>query len=81
MPLEVAIRLRLVQEEPVTMRLANGERIIVAVYAAVVVWDGTEKQVTVPASGRQPLLGTGLLDDHNLNADIKPGGTVTITAL
>ncbi len=80
-PLEVAVRLGLVQEEPVTMRLADGERIIVAVYAAVVIWDGAEKQVAMPAAGRQPLLGTGLLDAHNLNVDIKPGGTVTITAL
>lgn len=80
-PLEVAVRLGLVQEEPVTMRLADGERIIVAVYAAVVIWDGAEKQVAMPAAGRQPLLETGLLDAHNLNVDIKPGGAVTITAL
>ncbi len=80
-PLAVALRLGLVQEETVTMRLADGERITVAIYGAVVVWDGSEKQVAMPTAGRQPLLGTGLLDSHNLNIDIKPGGTVTITAL
>ncbi len=63
------------------MRLADGERNTVAVYGAVVVWDGSEKQVAMPNAGRQPLLGTGLLDGHNLNVDIKLGGAVTITAL
>jgi len=81
LPMEIVVRLGLVQEEPVTMRLSNGNRVQVPVYRASVVWDGAEKSVDLPAAGRQPLLGTGLLDGHRLNAAIKPSGRVTIKPL
>ena len=78
---EVVTRLGLAQSNTVDIRLADGSRVQVPQYIALVMWDGAEKAVALPASGQQPLLGTGLLDGHNLNADIKPGGIVTITAL
>ena len=81
LPLEIVTRLGLSQEEPVTMRLSDGRRVQVPVYRASVIWDGVEKSVDLPAAGRQPLLGTGLLDGHRLNAAIKPGGRVTIKPL
>ncbi len=81
LPLEIVERLGLLETEGVTMRLADGSRVKVPRYLGHVIWDGAEKQVSMPASGHQPLLGTGLLDGHKLNADIKPGGIVTITAL
>ena len=81
LPLEVVKRLGLPETEGITMRLADGSRVGVPRYIVQVVWDGVGKTVALPASGRQPLLGTGLLDGHRLNAAIKPGGRVTIKAL
>ena len=62
-------------------QVADGSRVKVPRYLALVIWDGVEKVAALPASGHQPLLGTGLLDSHRLNAEIKPGGMVTIEAL
>lgn len=81
LPQEVVKRIGFPETEGITVRLAAGSRIKVPHYLALVVWDGVEKVVALPASGQQPLLGTGLLDNHKLQADIKPGGAVTITAL
>ena len=81
LPLEVVRHLNLPEMEGVTMRLADGSRVEVPRYIAQVLWDGTEKTVALPASGRQPSLGTGLLDGHHLNAAIKLGGRVTIEPL
>ncbi len=81
LPLAIAVRLGLAQEEAVMMRLSNGSRVQVPVYRVQVSWDGLEKSVDLPAAGQQPLIGTGLLDGHRLNAEIKPGGTVIIEAL
>jgi len=81
LPLEIVARLGLAQEEPVTMRLSDGRRIQVPVYRAGIVWDGVEKSVDLPAAGRQPSLGTKLLDGHRLNAAIKPGDQLTIEPL
>ena len=78
---EVAARLGLAQSNTVDIRLADGSRVQVPRYVALVVWDGVERSVTLPASGQPPLLGTALLDGHRLNAEIQPGGTVTIEAL
>jgi len=81
LPPEVVARLGLIQSNSVDIRLADGSRVEVPRYSAQVVWDGVAKTIAVPASGRQPLLGTGLLDGHRLNAAIKPGGRVTIRPL
>ena len=81
LPLGVVQRLGLEPSESVTMRLADGSRVEVPRYLARVIWEGSEKLVSVPASGRQPLLVTGLLDGHRLLIDIVPGGLVSIEAL
>jgi clan AA aspartic protease len=61
--------------------LANGSTIFLSVYIATIVWDGTSRDVEVLATGRQPLLGTLLLDGYQLTADFEDGGTVTIDPL
>ncbi len=78
---EIVRRLALQQVGDVAMRLADGSRVDVPRYAARVLWDGSERIITVPASGQQPLIGTALLDGHRLNAEITPGGTVEIEPL
>lgn len=81
LPLALVTRLRLIEEEPVTVRLADGSRIMVPMYQANVLWDSAERVIDLPATGQQPLIGTKLLDGHRLNAEITPGGTVTIEPL
>lgn len=81
LPLDIVRHLGLPETEEIIMRLADGSRVKVPRYLARVVWDGIEKEIALPASGQQPLLGTALLDGCRLNAEIKPGGTVTIEAL
>lgn len=81
LPPETVQRLALPRVDGVVMRLADGNRVEVPRYSARIIWDGSERVVTAPASGQQPLIGTGLLDGHRLNAEITPGGTVTIEPL
>lgn len=81
LPAEIVERLQLPETEGVTMRLADGSRVKTARFTARVIWNGAEIMVAAPASGQQPLVGTGLLDGHRLNAEITPGGTVTIEPL
>lgn len=73
LPPETVQRLALPRVDGVIMRLADGNRVEVPHYSARIIWNGSERLVTVPASGQQPLVGTGLLDGHRLNAEIKPG--------
>lgn len=81
LPMETVQHLGLAQTVPAAMRLADNSRVEVVRYLGRVVWDGTEQTVATPASGRQPLLGTGLLDGHRLCSDITPSGRVTIEPL
>lgn len=81
LPLETVARLGLAQEEPVMMRLSDGSRVSVPIYQGCVMWDGVERPVDFPAAGRQPLVGTRLLDGHKLTVAIKPGGSVKIEPL
>lgn len=61
--------------------LADGSAIQTDVYAARIVWEGEEIEVEVLATGRQPLLGTLMLQNHNLDVDFVNGGTVRVDAL
>ena len=65
----------------ISANLADGSKIFLSVYIATIVWDGTPRDVEVLATGRQPLLGTLLLDGYQLTADFEDGGTVTIDPL
>ena len=48
-------------------------------YSATIIWDGAPRDVEVLATtGRQPLLGTLLLEGYTLTVDFEDGGTVTI---
>ena len=65
----------------ISANLADGSTIFLSVYIATIVWDGTPRDVEVLATGRQPLLGTLLLNGYQLTADFEDGGTVTIDPL
>ena len=63
------------------IRLADNSPIDVAVHIASIRWEGSERRVRVLATGRRPLLGTALLDDHDLYVRFQEGGPLTVTAI
>ncbi len=63
----------------ISASLADGSTIFLSVYSATIIWDGAPRDVEVLATGRQPLLGTLLLEGYKFTADFEDGGTVTLT--
>ena len=61
--------------------LADGTRVRLEVYAATVDWDGTFRDVEVLATSHRPLLGTALLDGHEVTMQFADGGLVSIAIL
>lgn len=64
-----------------TASLGDGSSIQANVHTATIVWKGVERDVEVLATGRQPLLGTLMLKQHNLDIDFVDGGGVRINFL
>jgi len=62
-------------------RLADGSRVILDVYEAGLLWDGSERLVEVLAMESAPLLGMALLYGSRLTVDVIDGGPITITPL
>jgi clan AA aspartic protease len=58
--------------------LADNSSIQTDVYLATVLWHGIERNVSVLAMGRRPLIGTALLRDYHLGIDFRDGGTVVL---
>ena len=65
----------------ISANLADGSTIFLSVYLITIVWDETPRDVEILATGRQPLLGTLLLDSYQLTAAFEDGGMVTIAPL
>jgi clan AA aspartic protease len=61
--------------------LADNSNVILPVHEATIIWNGEEREVNVLATGRRPLLGTALLDEHELVIQFTEGGLVTIDEL
>lgn len=61
--------------------LADDSRVNLPVHEATILWNGAEREVRVLATGRRPLLGTALLDEHELVVQFTEGGIVTIDEL
>jgi clan AA aspartic protease len=61
--------------------LADGSIVRLPVHAAVEVWHSTERDIEILAIDRQPLLGTALLDGHELTIRFAEGGPITIELL
>jgi clan AA aspartic protease len=81
LPLAMVTALNLSFLRRISANLADGSTIFLSVYSATIVWDGAPRDVEILATGRQPLLGTLLLDGYKLTADFEDGGTVTIDSL
>ena len=61
--------------------LADGSSVQLLVYATTILWNGQERVVNVWATGSRPLLGTALLDGHELVVQFAEGGLVTVEVL
>ncbi|WP_445637195.1 Clan AA aspartic protease [Nostoc sp. DSM 114161] len=61
--------------------LADNSNVILPVHQATIIWNAEEKVVNVLATGKRPLLGTALLDGHEIVIEFIEGGLVTINDL
>src|SRR5438034_8760030 len=66
LPPDVVATLSLPFVAPQIAVLADGTRIRLDLHSAVVLWDGQEREVELLAMVGQPLLGTSLLEDHDV---------------
>lgn len=60
---------------------ADNSNVATDVYLATILWNGVERNVTVLAMGRRPLIGTALLQDCHLGIDFYEGGTVRVDVI
>jgi clan AA aspartic protease len=61
--------------------LADRSRTRLDLHSTTVLWDGQERDVEVLAMEGQPLLGTSLLEDHDVQIQFTDGGLVIIEPL
>jgi predicted aspartyl protease len=61
--------------------MADDRNVLVFVHAATIRWNGEERDVEVLAVGKRPLLGTLLLDEHDVSIQFTDGGLVSIDRL
>lgn len=62
----------------INANLADNLNVATNVYLVTILWYGVERDVTVLAMGRRPLIGTALLQDYHLGIDFCEGGTVLV---
>ena len=61
--------------------LADNSIVLLPVHQATIIWNGEEREVNILATGKRPLLGTALLDGHELCIQFTESGLVTIEDL
>src|SRR6266498_4365140 len=61
--------------------LADGSASVFDIYEATVVWDRRQRRIPVDEADTTPLVGMALLEDYELNAQVRAGGKVTIKRL
>jgi clan AA aspartic protease len=63
------------------VNLADNSEVVLPVHRAIILWNGEERNVSVFATGKRPLLGTKLLENHELVIQFTESGLVTIDPL
>ena len=81
LPLYLIQELGLPPTEPIEMVLATGRLVQVNAYAGTVLWRGERKSIRIIEAEGAPLIGTALLWDSLLTAEMTDNGAVTIGAL
>ncbi|MCL1472204.1 clan AA aspartic protease [Argonema antarcticum] len=81
LPTEAVALLGLPFKYAMPVNLADNSEVTLPVHEATILWNGEEREVSVLATGRRPLLGTALLEEHELVVQFTEGGLVTIEEL
>lgn len=63
------------------VNLANNTTVLLPIHEATILWNGEERDVSVLATGRRPLIGTALLEENELVIQFTEGDLVTINEL
>jgi clan AA aspartic protease len=61
--------------------LADDSVVQLPVYEATILWNGTERDVSVLGTGKRPLLGMALMDGSELLVQCRDSGLVQIESL
>lgn len=78
---EAVVLLGLPFKYAMSVNLADNSKVTLPVHEATILWNGEEREVRVLATGRRPLLGTALLEEHELVVQFTEGGLVMIEEL
>ena len=81
LPSEAVALLNLPFRYDMRANLADNSQVMLPLHKAIIIWNGEERETRVFATGRRPLLGTALLDSHELVIQFTEGGLVTIDEL
>jgi clan AA aspartic protease len=81
LPREILSNLQLPRVGTVHVQYGDADVAALALYRAVIEWDGVERSVEVDCFGSNVLLGTALLAGHELRITFVINGTVEIARL
>lgn len=81
LPPEAVALLNLPFKYDMPANLADNSEVMLPVHKAIIIWNGEEQEARVFATGRRPLVGTALLDEHELSIQFTEGGLITIDEL
>jgi clan AA aspartic protease len=81
LPPEAVALLNLPFKYDMPAHLADNSEVMLPLHKALIIWNGEERESRVFATGRRPLVGTALLDEHELVIQFTQGGLVTIDEL
>lgn len=81
LPPEAVALLNLPFRYDMPANLADDSEVVLPVHTATILWNGEEQEVRVLATGSRPLVGTALLEEHELSVQFTQGGLVQIEKL
>ena len=81
LPIAAVRAMSLPVEQDLSSSLADGSFIQMTLHSALILWNGSEQQVGVVATGRRPLVGTELLDEQELRVRFHEGDLVSVQDL
>jgi clan AA aspartic protease len=78
---DLAEALELELHQTVEYEIGDGSVVVLEMYRATIVWDGTERTVLVTVTDAGFLVGMKQLAGYNLSVDVVDGGPVRLTRL